>query len=423
MDTNILDYGSIADGVTLNTEAIQDAIDKCAERGGGRVTVPAGVYKTGTIWLRDNVELHLEAGAELLASDNMDDYNDLDAYEQNYGCIAEGWVGKHLIIAHEIDNCSITGFGRINGNCHAFVTEEKPTGKKFYGWCHGRSKLIDEKWMRPGQLVCFIESTNVNVRDITIVNSPCWSCFILGCERVQVRGIKVRNPIWMLNSDGIDIDASRYVTVSDCIIETGDDAITLRGCEHRIKNKDMHCEFISITNCVLSTGICAFRVGVGYGVIRHARISNITIPNCLNIVELCTAYNKSGKVDIEDVNFSGISAFNTDRCIRAFAFNNAKIKDITLENIRTTGTVMNYIDCVEGEIENFNLRNIEINYFDKSTDLPEDELEIRGNHLLSLKGASGVSLENVRLNGTLYGVEEPIEIADCDGLSKKGCNF
>ena len=116
-----------------------------------------------------------------------------------------------------------------------------------------------------------------NVNDISIVDSPCWSCYLLGCEGVQIRGIKVKNPIWMLNSDGLDVDSSRFVTISDCIIETGDDAITLRGCEHRVKNKNMHCEFVTVTNCVLSTGICAFRIGVGQGHIRHATISNIAI--------------------------------------------------------------------------------------------------------------------------------------------------
>ena len=81
---NIKDYGAIADGVTINSAAIQAAIDACADDGGGRVVIPTGTFKTGTFWLRSNVELHLEMGAILLASDNLDDYNELDAYPQNY---------------------------------------------------------------------------------------------------------------------------------------------------------------------------------------------------------------------------------------------------------------------------------------------------------------------------------------------------
>lgn len=423
MNTSILDFGAVADGITLNTEAIQSAIDVCAVAGGGRVTIPSGTYKSGTIWLKSHVELHLEIGAELLASDDMDDYNALDAYEQNFGVAYEGWVGKHLIIAHEIEDCAITGFGKINGNCHAFVYRVNSPANRAFGWCHGVSTLKDEEKQRPGQLICFIESKNVRVQDVTIVDSPCWSCFVLGCEFVQIRGVKIFNPIWMLNSDGIDIDASRYVTVSDCIIDTGDDAITLRACEHRIKNKDIHCEHITISNCVLCTGICAFRIGVGKGVIRHARISNITITHCLNIAQFCTAYNKIGCANIQDVNFSNISATNTDRCFQAFADNGAYIKNVIMENIRTTSTVRNYLECIEGEIENFTLRNVELNFSDKATELSKSELAYRGDFLVSFKGAKNVTLDGLTVNGELYGVDIPVEIRDCNGFVKKNCNI
>ena len=224
MNTNILDFGAISDGITLNTLAIQKAIDKCAEAGGGRVTIPAGIFKSGTIWLRSNVELHLEMGAELLASDNLDDYNELDAYPQNsHRNEFEGWVGKHLIIALNVENCAITGLGTINGNCHAYVYPyfgETELAK--WGWKHGIAELKDKENLRPGQLICFIESKKLRVKDISIIDSPCWSLLFHGCEFVQVNSIRVNNPAWMLNSDGIDIDASRYVTVSDCIILTGD---------------------------------------------------------------------------------------------------------------------------------------------------------------------------------------------------------
>lgn len=423
MKVSILDFGAVSDGVTLNTASIQNAIDACAASGGGRVTVTSGVFKTGTVWLKSHVELHLEMGAELLASDNMDDYNALDAYEQNFSVPSEMWVGKHLIIAHEIEDCAITGFGRINGNCHAFVEKGPSPAGETFGWCHGLSVLKDKEKQRPGQLICFIESKNIRVQDVTIVDSPCWSCFVHGCEFVQIRGVKIFNPIWMLNSDGIDIDASRYVTVSDCIIETGDDAITLRACEHRIKNKDMHCEHITVTNCVLGTGICAFRIGVGQGVIRHARISNIVISHCLNIAQFCTAYNKKGCANIEDVNFSNISAANTDRCFQAFADNGAYIRSITMENIRTTSTVRNYVECIEGEIDNFTLRNVEIDFFDKAGDLPKSELTYRGNRLLFFKGAKNVTLDGLTVDGGLYGVDTPVEITDCDRFKKKDCNF
>ena len=423
MNANVLDFGAIPGGEVLCTSAIQSAIDACAASGGGRVVVPAGKYKIGTVWLKSRVELHLEMGAELIASENYDDYNKTEDYEQNFDVLAEGWVGKHLIIAHEIENCAITGFGTVNGNLHAFAYRVDSAIDKVYGWCHGRSELRNKEKMRPGQLICFIECKNVRVQDITIQDSPCWSCFLHGCENVQIRGVQIRNPIWMLNSDGIDIDSCRYVTVSDCIIETGDDAITLRACEQRLKNKDMHCEYVTITNCVLKTGICAFRIGVGFGVIRHARIQNIAIRAALNIVQLCTAYGERGQANIEDVHFSDISAENTDRLLQAFARNGAYIKNVSIANVRTTADVMTSIEVISGSIDGIALRNIEMSFSDKAVGLSEKEYAYRGSHLMLLSGAENVTLENVSIRGSMYGVEEPVHVENCEGLAKRNCNF
>ena len=426
MDKNILDFGAVADGKTLNTLAIQAAIDECAAEGGGKVTVPSGVYKCGTVWLKSHVELCLSIGAELLASDDLDDYNAEDAYPQNYGYAPEGWVGKHLIIAHEVSDVAISGFGRINGNCHAFVTKGPSLPGSQYGWCNGRSELRDPEAMRPGQLIVFIESEHIRVQDITIVDSPCWSCFFLGCEYVGVRGVRIFNPLWMLNSDGIDIDASRHVTVSDCIIRTGDDAITLRASEARVKNKaDMHCEFVTVSNCILSTGICAFRIGVGNGVIRHARIQGIVIERCMNAVELCTAYSDRGKASIEDIGVSDITAVNTDRCINAFAKNGAYIKDITFDNIRSGSTINNRIVRECGSIENITLRNISLNFKDKypRSELSEVSLERRGKSLVSLVGIDGLTLDGVNITGSLDGIETVLEERECSDSEKRECRF
>ena len=120
MNINILTTGAVADGITLNTESIQKAIDLCAENGGGRVEVPAGTFLTGTIWLKSHVELYLSQGAVLKASSNMDDYNELDAYPQNYSWLPEQWVGKHLIIAVGQTDIAISGHGTIDGSANHF---------------------------------------------------------------------------------------------------------------------------------------------------------------------------------------------------------------------------------------------------------------------------------------------------------------
>ena len=111
----ITDYGAVGDGRTLNTAAIQRALDDCGKTG-GTVLVPPGTWLTGSLFLHSNTELHLEKGAVLLGSPNLADYNELNAYEQNWQSTAEGWSGKHLILAIEVENVALTGEGCIDGN-------------------------------------------------------------------------------------------------------------------------------------------------------------------------------------------------------------------------------------------------------------------------------------------------------------------
>nr|MBQ4318251.1 glycoside hydrolase family 28 protein [Clostridia bacterium] len=226
---NILNYGAEPNTGKLCTAAVQAAIDDCAAHGGGRVVVPGGTFVIGSIFLKSHVELHLEAGSVLMASDNLDDYNPDDAYAQNYNSVAEKWNKKHLIIAVELDDVAITGFGTINGHGDAFYGDDTSMSyATHYAWQGGTVTSKDLVNLRPGQLVCFIECTNVRIYDVTMTNATCWCAYLHGCEWVQIRGLRVFNPFKYLNTDGIDLDCCRYVTVSDCIISTGDDAIAIR---------------------------------------------------------------------------------------------------------------------------------------------------------------------------------------------------
>lgn len=419
---NILDYGAVADGKTLNTQAIQNAIDACFYAGGGRVVIPSGIFKTGTVWLKSGVELHLEINATLLASDNMDDYNPLDAYEQNFSVPFEYWVGKHLIIAHEVENVAITGLGTVDGNCYAFVDDDF-NNPQWFRWRAGSFKCKDPEKLRPGQLIVFIECRHVRVHDVTVRNSGCWSLFLHGCEYVGIRGYKAFNPINMLNSDGLDIDSSRYVTVSDCIIHSGDDGITIRCDENKLKNKNIHSEYITITNCSIHSGICAFRLGVGTGSIKHVRISNITVSRCRELLQFCTAYLTEGCACIEDVYVNNISSNDTDRMISMFGNNGAYVKDIHIENVRSDAASMSYIHQNDGIIDNVTLRNVEIHAFDRYEHLDDSILEMRGHYIFSVKNATGVVLDNVRLKGDFSQKKDRVEFVNCDDMKIKDCSF
>ena len=174
MTYNISDFGAKKE--KDSTKSIQSAIDKCASEGGGQVVIPSGTYISGTIWLKDNVELHLQMGAVLKASDDLDDYNKEDAYMQNWGSVSEKWRAKHLIIALECNNASITGNGIIDGSGDCFFGEER-VFYSGYAWEGGYVTSKDENILRPGQLICFIECSNVKVSDITLKNVPCGRFF------------------------------------------------------------------------------------------------------------------------------------------------------------------------------------------------------------------------------------------------------
>lgn len=395
MNTNVLDFAISTDGVSLCTQAIQAAIDACAASGGGRVTIPAGRYITGTIWLKSHVELHLEHGAVLKASTNLDDYNELDAYPQNESAPGEKWVGKHLIIAHECENVALTGTGTIDGSADAYFGDIVPNSKSVYVWRNGYRHPKDPEAMRPGQLVCFIECRRVLVENVTLTNQPCWGCFFHGCDFVTVRGMQTRNDKTYFNSDGIDIDCCRYVTVSDCIIETGDDAIAIRGHRTPLKNKEHPCEYVTISNCVLSSQSHTIRIGVGGGMIRHIKLSNLMIVSGSPAIGIMSSYHGRGCTTIEDVTISNVTATDTARVLSLIEGANVPLKNIVLENftVETCG-IMNLCADFPESAQDVTLRNFKITLKDCPTPVTEKDHRIHGKAWFRAKNINGLKLEN-----------------------------
>lgn len=357
MNVNILDYGAVADGKSICTREIQAAIDDCAVAGGGRVIVPTGTFVSGTLWLKNHVELHLEHGARLVASRDQNDYNALDAYEQNQCYLPEQWIGQHFILCVEQEDVAITGSGTIDGSGDAFIGEPYDYG--VYNWIHGIAQAKDENHPRPGQLICFIESKNILVQDVTITNTPMWTLFLHGSEIVSIRGIKVFNPNWCGNTDGIDIDACKYVTVSDCIILTGDDAFAIRCDSAPLKDKTKISECITITNCVLSTSASAIRFGVGKGAIRHVQVSNLTIREAGVMFSICSAFNGVGCVELEDIHIQNVSAKDVCRPIVMEDMNNAGIYNVTLSDMQIESKYgCAFFTSTKGSIKNIVIRNV-----------------------------------------------------------------
>ena len=330
---SVKECGAVGDGVTLDTKAIQTAIDSVAALGGGVVEVPAGVYLTGSIWLRDNINLHLNPGAVIKGSPELKDYCDENCCSQNEAEIKGGDYisGGHLIMGVCVRNVSITGQGRIDGNSDAFMLDEN--GKR---WSK-KSKIPG----RPGQMIWFVDSQDIRIRDVEIADSPYWSLFILNCDRVWIDGCYVhtrRKDYHTFNGDGIDIDRCRYVTISNCRIDTSDDCITLRASQaHKLANPQ-DCEWVTVTNCNLSSSCNAIRLGVGEGSIHDAVFSNLTISDTNQAFNLVAAYVRGNRgTDISGIRFNNIRV-QAKEFVRIHHMHSpaAVFKDIVFDGINGT---------------------------------------------------------------------------------------
>ena len=240
---NIIDYGAVGDGVADNAASIQRTIDECHARGGGRVIIPAGgVFVAGPFQLKSNVELNVEANATLRASLDEASYAETTFKSWSEGSL---WISARG--AHHI---SITGTGTIDGSGTQFMENEEST--------HYNYKFVNGVDRRP-HLLTMIGCHNITIRDVTFANAAYWCVHPAGCQDVLIQGVRILNSLKVRNCDGIDIDHSRNVRISDCTIESADDCICIKN--RRDYAEYGPCENITITGCILTSTSCALKLG------------------------------------------------------------------------------------------------------------------------------------------------------------------
>ncbi|MGL6267623.1 MAG: glycoside hydrolase family 28 protein, partial [Chitinophagaceae bacterium] len=286
---NINDFGAKGDGLTINTQFINAAIEECHKNGGGTVLVPAGNYIVGTIRLLSNINLHLESGARLSGSKDTSDYLPMVAKLFN-----EGYNRYGMIYAADAVNISITGIGEINGNGTHFMNGiDKPHKGRDWnrqftrqGDAYMREGDIFEDGpvsykFRPGMLLTIERCENIQVTGVSLNDTPEWTVRLQDCDGAVFNGITIRTNPLIPNSDGIHCTSSRNIRISDCNIFAGDDAIVVTGFGDGIMpgqaydsskfkgNKTGYAENVVVTNCILSSRSSCIRVGYGQHPIRN----------------------------------------------------------------------------------------------------------------------------------------------------------
>ncbi|HSV15717.1 MAG TPA: glycoside hydrolase family 28 protein [Tepidisphaeraceae bacterium] len=278
---DVRDFGGVGDGKTLNTAAFSRAVAAAEAAGGGTVRVGPGRYLTGTIMLKSNVTLDLDAAATLLASESPDDFPLVD----------EVWtpgrqVRGPLIYAVDAQRVAVTGRGVIDGQGRKWwepilaakakrkagaasspATEPVASATSPGDWQYGRPRLIR-----------FVRCSDVVVEHVTLQNAPEWNIHPLLCERIRIDGVTIFAPVPSPNTDGINVESCRNVQISNCRVDNGDDSITLKsGLDEAGRRMGKPCEDITISNCVIYHG----HGGVTIGSEMSGGVRNVTVSNCV----------------------------------------------------------------------------------------------------------------------------------------------
>lgn len=284
---NIVDFGARADGDSVATAAFQKAIAAAAKNGGGTVYVPPGIYKTGPLELVSNITLYLDAGAVIRFSNDLNDFP----------VITTRWEGADvtaympLIYGKGLENVAVKGRGTLD--------------EQGEFWWKQRWEIA-----RP-RLISFVESRDILIEGVKLINSPAWTVNPIECENVTVDKVAIVNPADSPNTDGINPDSCKNVHISNCHIDVGDDCIAIKSGTEK-NPKRIPCENIVITNCTMVHG----HGGVVIGSEMSGGVRNVVISNCI---------------------FEG-----TDRGIR---IKSRRGRGGVVEDIRVTNIIMNRVIC------------------------------------------------------------------------------
>lgn len=433
---NIIQYGAVPDGFHLNTRAIQNAIDDCSKKGGGVVSIPSGLWLTGPIVLKTNVNLNLAVGATLLFTKDKTQYPLIKANWEGY----EQMRNQSPISAEGATNIGITGKGIIDGNGDAWraVKNEKLTANQWNKLLASGGVLNDKKdyWMpsesfakgqqtkdpgkllpgrddaffqsvkdflRPNLLV-FTKCDKVLLEGVTFQNSPAWNLHPLMSSNIMVKNIQVKNPWYAQNGDGIDLESCHNVLIENSVFDVGDDGLCIKsGRDADGRARAMPTKDVIIRGCTVYASHGGFVVGSE----MSGGANNIYVSNCTFVGS--------------DIGLR----FKTTRG-RGGIVENIFIKDIYMKDIPGDAVLFDMYyagkDPVPQEGEKRELPKVEM--------LPVDETtpQFRNIHIsnvycngakkaIFIRGLPEMHVKNIKIENSVFQSDNGVDIQEASGIT------
>jgi polygalacturonase len=295
---DIAQHGAVGDGKTMNTQALQSAIDQCAASGGGTVIVPAGVFLSGSMQMKSNITLLLSPGAVLRGSGKIEDYPPIPFRHNELG------ETRSLLWAIGQTNVGVTGSGTIDLNDAAFIDfkEYRSNPAMASGVelneAQRQETVASHAAPRPTQPIFFHACQRLRFDGVRIINAPCWTLTASLSRDIKITHLTIDNNLRTPNSDGLHFCGSKEIVVSDSVISAGDDCIAVTG----ITDWDAVSENIVIMNCVFRSRSAALRLGHQASKVRNVIVSNLVIHDSNRGIAVF-ANNKGW---VKDVLISGI---------------------------------------------------------------------------------------------------------------------
>jgi polygalacturonase/lysophospholipase L1-like esterase len=388
---NVRHYGAVGDGKTLDTAAIQKALDECGNAGGGTVLVPAGNYLSKPIILRNNLTLQLEEGATLKATDEPADFADP---KEEKGVIA-------FVNGKNLTNITIAGKGTIDGAGERWwppVKEAKKTGQP-------------EPRRRP-RMVVLSKCKGVQVQAVTLQNSPSFHLVPTDCEDVVIDNVTIRAPDDSPNTDAIDPSACKNVLIRKCILDVGDDNVALKS-GRSVPGRSAACEDITVVDCTFLHGHGMSIGSETVGGVRNLTVRNCTFKDTVSGLRIKSYRGRGGLV--ENVTYSDIKMTNVKIPINITSYypkipkedtaqpvtaetpiyRNIRIANLTATSPQSAGYIVGLPECV---VSNVALENVQISAPIGLTVRNAKEIRVKNVKIDAAKGEPFV-LENASVEG------------------------